>query len=63
MDANNNNMPNYRPCVCGSLTHRNKRSKCCTFHVNTAKSHDETVKADSHLNSKNIIDDNNQIKF
>ena len=56
MDAINNNMPNDRPCVCGSLTHRSKRSKNCPLYYNTTKSHDETEK-DSLSNSQNIIDD------
>jgi hypothetical protein len=59
MNADNNNVINVWPCVCGSLTHRRKRSKDCPLYVNTSKSHDEKEKY-SLSNIQNIKDDNNK---
>jgi hypothetical protein len=53
MNADNNNVINVWPCVCGSLTHRRKRSKVCPLYVNTSKSHDEKEKDSLPYNANN----------
>jgi len=57
MDANNNNIQINRPCICGSLTHRKKRSKQCPFFMDPVKKHVSDEKEDQNQiendNSKN----------
>ena len=56
MDANNNNIPINRPCICGSLTHRTKRSKECPFYIDTY----EKQARDEIENQNEIENDNSE---